>query len=181
MFKINKTNRRLIMKNFHDLFIHELSDIYSAELQIDNALPELIKKAHSKELKEALHKHHLETKKQIKRLDEIADELNVNLEGKKCDAIENILREGHKFLQAHFPHEISDAAIISSAQRVEHYEISVYGTLKSFAKHLELKNPEKLLNETFEEEKNADKTLNNIAYGTLFSKGINKEAARKTA
>lgn len=169
------------MKNFQDLFIHELRDIYDAEVQIEKTLPELVKKAHSKELKEALHKHHLETKQQIRRLDKIAAELKIDLAGEECDAIKGILREGHKLLGKHYPPEVTDAAIIASAQRVEHYEMAVYGTLKAFAKHLELKNIEKLLDETSEEEGNADKTLTSIAMGTLFTTGINKEAARKTA
>jgi Uncharacterized protein conserved in bacteria len=169
------------VKNFHDLFRHELRDIYSAEIQIDKLLPEFAKAASSKELRAAFLKHHEETKEQIERLEEIAGELNVNLEGRECEAMKIFAREAQKVIQADYPHEVKDAALISCAQRIEHYEITLYGTLKAFAHHLGLRDIEKLLDMTSKEEGHADKKLTEIAIGSVFNKGINEKAMRKTA
>jgi len=167
------------MKDFHDLFIHQLRDMYSAEIQIEKALPEMARLAHLPELKTTFHTHHQETKKQIQRLERIASELNIELKHNECDAIEGILKEGKKLLKADYPHEVRDAALIISAQRIEHYEIAVYGVLKAFAKHLHLDDVLKILNESSKEEGHANKKLTEIAEGTLFSKGINEQALKR--
>jgi ferritin-like metal-binding protein YciE len=168
------------MKDFHDLFAHELKDMYAAELMIEKALPELAKAAHSEKLKEAFRNHHKETKHHVERLKRIADHLKISLTNiKKCEAMEGILKEGKQYLKADYPHEVRDAALIISAQRVEHYEIAVYGVLKAFAKHLKYHEIIKILEETSKEEGHMDKKLTEIADGTLFQTGINAKASKR--
>lgn len=167
------------MKNFHDLFEHQLKDIYAAEIKIEKTLPKLVKVAHNPKLKEALKAHHEETKHHIERLERIAGYLKVKLTNCKCEAIEGIIKEGENLLKEKYAPEVSDAAIIVSAQRVEHYEIAVYGVLKAFAKHLHLPEIIKILDETSKEEGHADKKLTEIANGTLFAAGVNEKAAKR--
>jgi ferritin-like metal-binding protein YciE len=167
------------MKDFHDLFTHEIRDMYAAELQIEKILPVMVEKAHNPKLKEAFNTHHKETKDQIKRLEKISAQLNVNLNNCECDAISGILKEGKKLSSEHYPPEVLDAALIISAQRVEHYEMAVYGGLKAFAKHLKLDEVLKLLDESSKEEGHADKKLTEIAEGTPFSSGVNVKAIKQ--
>jgi len=167
------------MKDFHDLFIHELKDMYAAEVMIEKTLPEMAKMAHLPKLKEAFWEHHKETKHQIERLEAIADQLGISLAHSECAAIKGILHEVKTLLRGNYPNEVRDAALIISAQRVEHYEIAVYGVLKSFAKHLKLDEVVKILKESSKEEGHADKKLNEIAEGTLFTTGINNQALKR--
>lgn len=169
------------MKNFQDLFVHELQEVYDAEMQMEKLLPECAKKAHAQKLKEAFRQHHDETRHQIDRLRRIASELNLELKGSECPAIKVYADEIHDIMKAFYPSDVRDAALISAAQRVEHYEIAQYGTLKSFAKYLGWKDIEKLLDETSKEEGHADKKLSEIAVGGFFTTGINEMAANKTA
>jgi ferritin-like metal-binding protein YciE len=167
------------MKNFHDLFVHELRDIYSAEVKIEKAMPEFIKAAHHQELKDAIRKHHEETERQIMRLRKIAAELDVELTGGECDAITGILKEIRKSLTEQYVPDVHDALLICSLQRIEHYEIAVYGALKAFAKRLKLHEVEKLLQESSKEEGHADKKLTEIANGKFFSAGLNDKAIKR--
>src|SRR5437868_4358958 len=112
------------MKNFHDLFVHELRDMYFAEKQIEKILPQMAKTAHSSKLKEVFREHHKETQHQMIRLEKIADQLGISLTNTECDAIVGILKEGRKLLRSTYPPEVRDAALIISAQRVEHYEMA---------------------------------------------------------
>lgn len=163
---------------FFDLFIDELADIYDGELQIINALPKLIQASTSRDLKEALYHHLEETEGQKQRLDEIFFELYLEPFEKRCIGIEGIFREAREILRKKLPPVVKDAAIIASAQKVEHYEIATYGTLRTYAEVLELDNIADLLQETLNEEYNADKTLNKLAEGTWLTTGINARAAR---
>jgi ferritin-like metal-binding protein YciE len=167
------------MKNFHDLFSHQLKDMYAAEVEIEKMLPEMAKMAHSPKLKEAFHMHHKETKHQITRLETIAKQLKISLLHCECEAIHGILNEAKKLMKGNYSHEVKDAALIVSAQRVEHYEIAVYGVLKSFAKHLKWEEVVKILQESSKEEGHADKKLNEIAEGTLFTSGVNAQALKR--
>lgn len=169
------------MRNFYDLFISELKDIYAAEILIVDALPAMIKSAHSHVLKEGLRHHHKETEHQIARLELIATLLNVDLGGARCEAVEGLIKEGTRAMNVKYDNEAHDAAIINAAQRIEHYEIAVYGILKSFAKHLDQKNILKLLEESSKEEGGANKKLNEIAEGSIFVSGINKKAMKHAA
>jgi len=167
------------MKDFHDLFIDQLRDMYAAEVLIEKTLPEMAKAAHLPKLKEAFHSHHLETKKHVQRLEKIAGDLNISLKNCHCEAITGILKEGKKLIKEDFPHQVRDAALIVSAQRVEHYEMAVYGALKAFAKHLKLEDVVRLLDESSHEEGRADKYLTEIASGNLFSAGVNEKALKR--
>lgn len=168
----------ITMKEFKQLFIDELKDIYSAEKQIQKALPRLLNEAKSSKLKETIKKHHDEADIQIDRLESIGSELKIDFKNASCEAMEGILKESNKVIETIYPPDVKDAAIISFIQRIEHYEIAVYGALKAFAKHLKLKKIEELLSESLKEEKNADKALTEIAEGTLFNEGVNQKASQ---
>lgn len=165
------------MKNgLYELFAEELKDMHSSENQIVKSLPKLIKIASLPELKEALTNHLRETENQVTRIEKIFSILGIHGE-ETCEAMKGLLHEADA-LTKRTKSSTLDAAIISAAQKVEHYEIASYGTLRSFAKHLDFdKEIIDLLKETLEEEAAADKKLTKIADGSFFSSGVNKEAA----
>jgi ferritin-like metal-binding protein YciE len=169
-------------QDLHDLFIDELADMYNSENQIIEALPKLIKQASLPDLKEALTKHLRETENQVKRIERIFSILNVELSENTCQAMEGLLKEAQAITQNKAKSPALDAGIISAAQKVEHYEIASYGTLRSFAKHLNFDGEViDLLQETLDEEGTADKKLTKLADGSIFSGGVNKEAAEVSA
>jgi ferritin-like metal-binding protein YciE len=169
------------MRNFQDLFVYELQEMYDAEVQIERLLPDCAKKAHTPKLKDAFRHHLDETRHQIDRLRKIANEHNIELQGGVCNAVKVYADEAHALMKTFYPSEVRDAALISVAQCIEHYEIAQYGTLKSFAKYLGWKDVEKLLDETSKEEGHADKLLSDIAVGGFFTTGVNEMAASKSA
>jgi ferritin-like metal-binding protein YciE len=165
-------------QDLYQLFIAELEDMLSAENQIIESLPNLIRLASLPELKEALTTHLKETKNQVSRLEQVFSILSLNPSENKCEGMEGILKEADEMVAGKKPSPTLDAAIISAAQKVEHYEIASYGTLRSFAQHLDLDSEiSDLLQENLDEEGAADKKLTKIADGSLFSSGINKKAA----
>lgn len=166
------------MKNdLKDLLIEELHDILSAEEQIVEALPEMVKASESLDLKKAFETHLKETKGQIKRLEKIFKILKVEKKEKFCKGTKGLVLECKDVLKDFKTKSaIRDAALISKAQRIEHYEISAYGTMRTFASELNLDEVEDLLEETLNEEGNADKILSKIAEGGLFKTGINLKA-----
>lgn len=169
------------MKNdIHELFVDELQDILSAENQIVQALPEMIKAAESTDLKEAFSHHLQETKKQVQRLEKIFKMLKIQPQGETCEAMEGLIREGKEVLSHYSASPVRDAALISKAQRIEHYEISAYGTLRTFAKELDFGDIADLLRESEDEEANADKKLTKIAEGGLLTAGINRKAHKSS-
>lgn len=162
------------------LFFDELADMLSAEKQILQALPKLIKEASVQDLKDALMHHLHETENQVTKIERIFSILGRSIEEKKCKGMEGILKEGDDFIVNITNAALKDAAIISAAQKVEHYEIASYGTLRSFANHLSLDSKViDLLQENLDEEGAADKKLTKIAEGSFFFSGINEEAAEK--
>ncbi|MBA3815547.1 MAG: ferritin-like domain-containing protein [Parachlamydiaceae bacterium] len=166
-------------QDLYQLFMDELADMQSAENQIVASLPKLIKLASFSELKESLSKHLEETNNQVKRIQQIFSLLDEEPEEKTCEAMKGLLEEADEIVKNKTKSPTLDAAIISAAQKVEHYEIASYGTLKSFAKYLDLDSEIiALIQETLDEEGAADKKLTKIAEGTAFSSGINKEAAQ---
>ena len=172
------------MKNneLFKLFVEELEDMYSSENQIIEALPKLIKLATISDLKQALSKHLKETENQVKRIEKIF--MLIDLKPKKipCEAMKGLITEADSIVEKRGKSAALDAAIISACQKVEHYEIASYGTLRSFAKQLQLDNDViTLLQDTLEEEAQADKKLSKIAEGTIFTTGVNQEATEKTA
>jgi ferritin-like metal-binding protein YciE len=141
----------------------QLKDIHSAETQLVKALPKMAKKASLKGLKEAITSHLEETKHQVERLDQIGETLNIKLTGKKCKAMEGLIEEGAEVLEAEGPGAVIDAALIAAAQRVEHYEISAYGSARALAHQLGHENVVELLQETLDEESAADEKLTTLS------------------
>ena len=150
-------------KKLDELFHDTLKDIYYAEKKILAALPRMAKAAQNEELSAAFEKHHGETEGQIERLEEIFGEIEEKPQGKKCNAIEGILEEGKEIIQEYKGSPALDAGLLAAAQAVEHYEISRYGTLKSWAEKLGLDSAVNLLEATLEEEEATDETLTEIA------------------
>lgn len=164
-------------KNLKNLLIDELHDILSSEEQIVEALPEVVRAAQSPDLKEAFASHLKETKGQIQRLEKIFKLLKVERQEKFCKATKGLIQECKEVLKDFKTKSpIRDAALISKAQRIEHYEISAYGTVRTFANELDLDAVADLLQATLDEEGNADKKLTKIAEGGVFETGINLQA-----
>jgi len=159
-------------KDLNALFLDTLKDIYYAEKQIYKSLPKMAKAASSDQLRAAFEKHHDETEGQITRLEQIFELLGKPARGKKCDAIEGILDEGAEIIDEYKNEPALDAGLLAAAQAVEHYEISRYGTLKSWAARLSMKDAVKLLDETLNEEKKTDDALSKLALAA-----VNAEAA----
>lgn len=155
------------LKNLEKLFLHELKDLYSAENQILEALPEMIEEASDDDLRKALDMHRDETREQVARLDEIFEMLGEDPGGQKCEAMASLIEEGEKVMKEADKGAVRDAGIIASAQRVEHYEIAGYGTAATYAEMLEQDDYVELMEETLEEEKSADKKLTKIAKRTV--------------
>jgi ferritin-like metal-binding protein YciE len=145
------------------LFIAELKDLYSAENQITKALPKMVKAASSADLKKAFESHLRETEGQIERLVKICDMLGMNPKGKSCEGMKGVLEEGSSMLHESAEGDVRDAALISAAQRVEHYEMAAYGTVRTYAQILGQAEAARLLEETLEEERAADQKLTSIA------------------
>lgn len=166
-------------QNLNNLFVDELKDMYDSENQIVNALPQMITRASSEVLKEALAKHLEETQNQVMRLEQIFSLMDLEPVEKTCEAMEGMIEEADELTEDTTPSPALDAAIISAAQKVEHYEIASYGSLRNFAKNLKM-NSEiiSMIEDTLAEEQAADKKLTKIAEGTLFSTGVNQEAAK---
>ncbi len=159
-------------KDLNDLFLDTLKDIYYAEKQILKSLPKMAKAANSDDLRAAFEKHEGETEGQIERLEQIFELLGKPARGKKCDAIEGILDEGKEIMDEYKGASALDAGLLAAAQAVEHYEISRYGTLKSWAGKLGMNQAARLLDQTLNEEKKTDETLTKIA-----DTAVNAEAA----
>ena len=145
-----------------NLLADQLKDIYSAETQLVKALPKMAKKASAAGLKDAITSHLEETKNQVERLNQIGQALSIKLTGKKCKAMEGLIEEGSEVLEAEGPSPVIDAALIAAAQRVEHYEISAYGSARALATHLGHQDVVALLEETLAEESAADEKLTSV-------------------
>jgi ferritin-like metal-binding protein YciE len=151
-------------KDFRDLFELELKDLYSAEKQLIRALPKLAKASTNLDLRLAFDLHEEETEGQIERLEMIFKQLDVAYSGvEKCRAMEGLIEEGQKIMEEGLESEVLDAALIRAAQKVEHYEIAGYGCARAFARRLGHEDIAELLQETLDEEGNADKILTEIA------------------
>jgi ferritin-like metal-binding protein YciE len=159
-------------KDLSDLFVDTLKDIYYAEKQIYKALPKMAKAANSAQLQAAFEKHHDETEAQIERLEKIFEIIGKPARGKKCDAIEGIIDEGKEIMDECAETPALDAGLLAAAQAVEHYEISRYGTLKTWANQLGHKDAVKLIDQTLAEEKKTDEALSKLALSA-----VNAEAA----
>lgn len=151
------------MKTLNDLFEHQLQDLYSAEMQIMDALPKMRDKASDNQLKSAFDEHLEETRQQKERIEEACEKLNIDPKGEKCKAIAGIIAEAEDFIKEASDPDVMDAGLIANAQRVEHYEIAGYGTACHYADELGHPEVASLLKETLNEEKSTDDKLNNLA------------------
>ena len=154
-------------KNLQDLFHETLKDIYFAEKKILASLPKMAKAAHDSDLRAAFEKHEHETEGQVERLEKVFTLIEQPVRGKTCEAVNGIAEEAKDIMKEFKDSPALDAGLIASAQAVEHYEISRYGTLKAWAEELGLEEAAGLLEETLQEEKKTDQALNELALSSL--------------
>jgi len=155
------------MDSLRELYVEEIKDLYSAENQILKGLPRMIKAATHPQLKRAFTKHEAQTRKHVKRLEQIARELGEKPTGKKCVGMEGLIQEAKELLSEKPEPNVLDAGLISAAQHVEHYEMAGYGTCRTWAKLLGYDRQVALLETTLEEEKQTDLLLTDIAVGSI--------------
>ena len=160
------------LDSLEKLFLEELKDIYNAEKQLTRALPRMAKAAESPELEQAFTSHLKETEGQIQRLERVFKGLGQAVRGKKCKGMEGLIEEGKEIMEEDGEPLVMDAALIASAQKVEHYEIAAYGCLRTYAELLGYTEAAQLLQQNLQEEEAADQKLNALADG-----GINESAA----
>jgi ferritin-like metal-binding protein YciE len=159
-------------KGLKELYIDELKDLYNAENQLVKALPKMAKAAASEELRSGFEEHLEQTKGHVDRLEQIFESLGERPQGKKCKGMEGLVEEGSEIIDEDLEDSVKDAGLIGAAQRVEHYEIAAYGTVKAFADTLGHSEHVSLLEETLEEEKETDEKLTDLA------KEINLQAGK---
>ncbi|MCB0194651.1 MAG: ferritin-like domain-containing protein [Anaerolineae bacterium] len=159
------------LNSLEDLFIHELKDLYSAEKQLTEALPKMVEAANTPALQDAFNAHLKETETHLERVHQILQKLNVNPGNAKCDAMEGLIEEGEEIINMKADADVKDAALIGAAQRVEHYEMAGYGTARTFALRLGHIDAADLLQQTLDEEGEANKKLTSLA-----ENGINEKA-----
>lgn len=160
------------LDSLRELYIEELRDLYSAEQQITKALPKMVDAASSSQLKQAFQLHLEQTEGQIRRLEQIFEGLGVSPKGKTCKGMEGLIREGEEMIKEKADAAVRDAGLISAAQRVEHYEIAGYGTVRTYAQLLGEDRAAGLLQQTLDEEGETDKKFTRLAESS-----INLEAA----
>jgi len=166
----------MTLNNLEDLFVEQLRDLYSAETQILVALPEMAEAATSDELRKAFESHLKETRSQKKRLEKIFETLGEDPEGETCEGMKGLLEEGSEMLEKDGDRNVIDAGIIAAAQRVEHYEISGYGTARAYAERLGHDDAVGLLDESLDEESAANEKLTKIAESTVNPKATGAAA-----
>ena len=169
-----RTQDDMHLSTLKDLYIHELKDLYSVEKQLIAALPKMAKAAHNEKLQTGFREHLEQTKEHASRLEKILSQHGASTRGKKCKGMEGIIAEGAEMIEEEADPEVKDAGLIGAAQRVEHYEMAGYGTVKAYAELLEDKEGMNLLAETLKEEEQADAKLTSLAKTSL-----NVAAARK--
>jgi len=160
-------------KTLTDLFHDQLQDAYSAETQLTKALPKMAKAAASAELRAGFEQHLTETKNQIARLEKVCEQVGCKTSSNTCEAMEGLIEEGEEIMGLGLDKDAQDAGLIAAAQKVEHYEIAMYGTLCAFAKQLGHPDAAKLLHETLEEEKKTDEKLTQLA-----ERNVNQKAKK---
>ena len=163
-----------LMKLFED----ELKDIYWAEKALTKAIPKMIKNATSEELIEALKNHLSETEEQVTRVEQVFEVIGKKATAKKCEAMAGLMKEAEEIMEDCEEGPMCDAGIISAGQKIEHYEIASYGTLRQFAETLGLEEAVDLLEATLEEEKNADQILSDIAIASVNEEADEQEASK---
>ncbi|MFM0557932.1 ferritin-like domain-containing protein [Paraburkholderia sediminicola] len=161
-------------KTLKDLFIHSLSDIYSAEKQMTKSLPKMARASTSPRLRAAFEKHLEETQGQIQRIDQIVEAIGIKLKRIKCVAMEGLVEEGQEQIEEIEKGPVLDTALIAAAQKVEHYEIASYGSLIALGKQLEEMEAVQLLAETLKEEKATDEALSLLAEEKVAAEALGK-------
>lgn len=156
------------MDNLTELLEEQIKDLYNAENQLLKALPRMAKKASSEELKEAFTAHLEETRGHVERLEQVCDELEMSPKGKVCAAMKGLIEEGKEVIEEDGDDGVIDAALIAAAQRVEHYEIAAYGTVRTLAEVLGHDKVAKLFEETLAEEEAADEKLTEVAQTAIY-------------
>lgn len=156
-----------IMETINDLFEDQIKDLYNAENQLLKALPRMAKKASSPELKKGFENHLKQTEGHVSRLEKIAKMWEFKPTGKKCKAMEGLIEEGKEVLSEDGDDSIIDIALVAAAQRVEHYEISAYGSARALSEKLGCKETAALLQSTLNEETETDKLLTSVCQNTL--------------
>jgi ferritin-like metal-binding protein YciE len=164
---LGKKEHTMEIDSLKKLYVDELKDLYSAEKQILTALPKMVKKATNPQLKNAFQDHLKVTEGHVARLERIFEALGKPARGKKCKAMEGLLEEGKEVMSEDMEDDVMDAALISAAQRVEHYEMAGYGTVRTWAELLGESAAAKLLQQTLDEEGDADKSLTQLAETTI--------------
>jgi len=147
----------------NDLYVEELRDIYDAESQLVKALPEMANAATSEDLRSGFRKHLEQTKEHVRRLEQVFSDLGEKAKGKKCKGMQGLVTEGKQVIEGDFDGKVRDAGLISAAQRVEHYEIAAYGTVRTYAEILGQVDAVSLLEKTLQEEKETDEKLTELA------------------
>lgn len=163
------------VENLADAFYHELQDLYSAEKQLTKALPKMVKKASSKDLREAFESHLAETEQHVQRVEEAFEDTGKTARAKTCEAMKGLIKEADELLKENIEPMVKDAMMIGAAQKVEHYEIAAYGTLCTWAKVLGYDNALKQLKLNMADEELADQKLSQLA------ESINEQAAAPAA
>jgi ferritin-like metal-binding protein YciE len=161
------------MKTMDEFMAHTIQDLYSAEQQALEAMPQLLQQVQSDELRQAFQVHQRETEQQVTRLEQIAQQMGIEPEGETCMAMQGLIEEAQDLLAQLEPGQLADAAIIGAAQKMEHYEIAAYGTARTLAQQAGQTQVANLLEQTLDEEKATDEKLTKIA-----TSGINQQAAQ---
>jgi len=160
----------MTFETLNDLFLEQTQDLYDAESRLVEALPKMAEGAKTRELQQAFRNHLKETKVHVTRLEQVFEAIDEKPKKKTCHAMKGLLKEGEEALEAEGDERVRDAALIAAAQRVEHYEISSYGTLRALAEHLDMPDVAKLLQQTLDEEGEADKKLTSICEENVLAK-----------
>jgi ferritin-like metal-binding protein YciE len=169
------------LDNLRKLYVEELRDLYNAENQLVKALPKMAKGASSGELKQAFENHLEQTEGHVERLEKIFKNLDESPKGKTCHAMKGLVEEGSEILDKDGEESVLDAGIIAAAQKVEHYEIASYGTVRTFAEILGENEAARLLQQTLDEEGEANKLLNELAEGIVNPEAVSEEAKSATS
>jgi ferritin-like metal-binding protein YciE len=164
------------VKNVQDLLLNELRDLYDAEKQLVKALPKMARAASSEQLRQAIQVHLEENKIQVARLEDVFERLETRTRGKRCEAMRGLVEEASEMMEEIKTPQVLDAALIAGAQKVEHYEIAAYGSARALAEACGHQEVAQLLDDTLEEEKQADQKLNQIALSE-----VNPSALKATA
>ena len=165
------------LASLDDLFVHELQEAYEAEHQIQRALPRMVKAARNPDLRNAFTTHYRETEEHIYRLAQVLGMLGIPVDRTPCDGVVALIGEGNKLIERIEDPEVLDAALISAAQRLEHYEIATYGCLSTYAEMLGYDQANRLLNQTLDEEENTDMRLTELAEAVINHHAVEGDSA----